>query len=447
MVLLCIGVAAWMLVSRFFGRMGEAKPGPAYLREIEITRAAGLPVTASDMKRPPIPESENAAPLYLELVELLKKKPLAKPDEDKVIKLSSSGPLSVEDLEAGRKVLLSRSDISDLVHRAVLRQDCDFDRDYSLGPALPTPEYAKMRSAARWIAGEAALLTHDGKPLEAIDHAALGFTIGRQVVKDRTLIAYLVSANIDITSLEVMQTVLYLAGDQPGIAAAARHSLANNWKFHSLAKAMHGEVVMQTVILDNFRKYGPRYGKALAGEDDSEPSAITGIGQAAVNWPLFLDNNGITLLTNTREVIGLADRPYLEAHPRLVSMRDALEISGPNAMLAKILFPVYVNVVTKPASLSAKVRIVDASAALLEWKTKHGAFPQRLEQAVNPALIDPFDLKPLRYRKKGSGFVVYSVGETGQFDGNAKDKKQYNREAVFQYPAPAFLKDSDAPHH
>ena len=48
---------------------------------------------------------------------------------------------------------------------------------------------------------------------------------------------------------------------------------------------------------------------------------------------------------------------------------------------------------------------------------------------MTQAPIDPFDLKPLRYRLEVRGFVVYSVGSTLKFDGAAND-----REAVFHYP-------------
>ena len=438
MTIIGFGVAIRFVFLRLADQLGEAKPGPAYLHELEENRAAGLPVTPADMKHTPIPESLNAAPIYLQLVDLLKKKPLSKQDEERVYRLSVPGPLAKEEMESGRQVLADRPDISDLVHRAVSRPDCDFDRDYALGPALATPEFGKMRLAARWVAGEASILARDGKTKEAIKYAESGFNIGRQLSHDPTLIGYLVSLSADTFCLEALQAILYLAADRSTIAEAVRQAIADKWKVNSLSHALKGELVLTAVIVDNFRRYGPRYGKALAGEPDTGTDTSTYLGQAAVNWPVFIDNNGILMLKSLRELIAVSDQPYPESHARAVSITNDIENSGAKAILARNLFTVYDDVIAKRAASLGKVRVVTAAAAILAYKQKHGDFPENLKVAMKPAPVDPFDLGPLHYRREGKGFVVYSVGPTGKFDGHPKDKKQYNQEAVFRYTAPGF---------
>jgi hypothetical protein len=42
---------------------------------------------------------------------------------------------------------------------------------------------------------------------------------------------------------------------------------------------------------------------------------------------------------------------------------------------------------------------------------------QELEPAwLNPVPADPYDGQPLRFRKRGTGFVIYSIGSDGQDD-------------------------------
>src|SRR5205085_2307160 len=105
-----------------------------------------------------------------------------------------------------------------------------------------------------------------------------------------------------------------------------------------------------------------------------------------------------------------------------------------------IALPEYAVLADRGAFTQAHPAVVRCAAALMTWKAKHGAFPDRLEQAITPVPIDPFDQKQLKYRREGAGFVIYSVGKTGKFSGIAANKKQYDQEAVFRYPMPAYLK-------
>jgi hypothetical protein len=59
--------------------------------------------------------------------------------------------------------------------------------------------------------------------------------------------------------------------------------------------------------------------------------------------------------------------------------------------------------------------------AVLRCKARHGTLPEGLDALV-PEFVeavppDPFDGKPLRYRKAGDRFVVYAVGRDGKDDG------------------------------
>jgi hypothetical protein len=83
----------------------------------------------------------------------------------------------------------------------------------------------------------------------------------------------------------------------------------------------------------------------------------------------------------------------------------------------------------------ADEQVTLAAAAILDTKARTGAFPTNLPGNFT----DPFNGKPLGYRLIGdNGFVVYSVGPDGTFDGNANTQSQYpTRQVFFQYPAPA----------
>jgi hypothetical protein len=47
---------------------------------------------------------------------------------------------------------------------------------------------------------------------------------------------------------------------------------------------------------------------------------------------------------------------------------------------------------------------------------------------------DPFTGKPLKYRRELRGFVVYSTGPSGTFDGGKQGVKPKSNEAYFRFP-------------
>jgi hypothetical protein len=65
----------------------------------------------------------------------------------------------------------------------------------------------------------------------------------------------------------------------------------------------------------------------------------------------------------------------------------------------------------------ASLRCAQVAVAAERYHRKHGNWPQSLADLVPqflPAVpLDPFDGKPLRYRRTDQGAVVYSVGEDG----------------------------------
>jgi hypothetical protein len=62
--------------------------------------------------------------------------------------------------------------------------------------------------------------------------------------------------------------------------------------------------------------------------------------------------------------------------------------------------------------------------ALRLYRKENGRYPENLQQLVPKYLpsmpIDPYDGKPLRYRKLQKGFKVWSVGGNRKDDGGVK---------------------------
>src|SRR5438128_8426205 len=121
---------------------------------------------------------QNAAPLYRQLMQRLKEKPLDQEADDIAEFLTSRREVTAAQLQKARQLLHSRQDVMDLIHQAAERPACDFERDWSQGPSLLLwPELATMRRAARLLHAETYLLARDRRFSDAAATQSLGFNV------------------------------------------------------------------------------------------------------------------------------------------------------------------------------------------------------------------------------------------------------------------------------
>jgi hypothetical protein len=423
-----------------------AKSRSAYLQEVAAIHRAGLPVYPVDLKKTPPPPERNAAPLYQALAALKNTIPTTTPGTDPLEPLYSRKMPTPEQLAVGRQLFTSRRDIHNAILAAVSLPDCDFQRNWALGPDLLLPEYATMRWAARRLSAESTVLLMDGKPFDAVNELVHGFQLSKHAAKDPILVAFLVSAAIDAITLAGYEKILYVEGDQPGVAEAVLKAIEKNWRPRSLAYAMRGDLVMQTVVLERFRKRGSSYFKEFSEGFEDGANITPSYLPRGGDWQGWVDDNGSFMLEASRKIIESCDLSYPEAHKKMTEAVAPIEKNTKTDMaIAQVLFPVFTQSAARRTDIHAHVNVVRVAAKLLAWKRVHGGFPDKLEQAVTPAPIDPFDLKPLRYRREGNGFVVYSIGETGKFDGGTVNVKPDAKESFFRYPRPAYLDQENKP--
>jgi hypothetical protein len=80
-----------------------------------------------------------------------------------------------------------------------------------------------------------------------------------------------------------------------------------------------------------------------------------------------------------------------------------------------VLLPAFAGKSAKEAESLARLRLGMAAVALEQFRAAHdNKYPTDLSQLVPDCLpetlLDPFDGAPLRYRKTGAGYLVYSIG-------------------------------------
>lgn len=419
----------------------------ALAQETTHAEQDGIPVRMAQLQTRQTPVQENAAPIYAELRRRLQAHPLGPQDQVAETITFSKYPFPpTAQLGQARQALTRRTDLMRLVHEAAVRPQCVFVRDWgNPEPAnIVFPEMATVRRAARLLSAESLVLAQNGKPVTAVQNEAQGFQIARHAASDRTLIAYLLGNSIDAITVATLRKILYLSHGDSATARAVQAAIETHWKPRSLAAFLGSEVAFEQGELTWLRHAGPEGLNKEAGNALPKAAKTLSIAQTdPVAWNAFLDGNGVFLLRKMQQVIKAADRPYPEACSEVQTVETKMYQENPSHLLAVIFFPSVKGAVTQRARLQAQINETQAAAALLCWKDRHGAFPDTLKAALTPAPLDPFDGRPLRYRREGTGFVIYSVGPTGRFSGGVPGGKPSTGETAFRYPLPPAFQAAD----
>lgn len=158
------------------------------------------------------------------------------------------------------------------------------------------------------------------------------------------------------------------------------------------------------------------------------------LGNPLVNQ--LLDANQAYYLSLMRPIVAASEQPYVADKP-LLKRLQALTDTEPRNPVQQLAGPALSlgGMITHAVQARAQEEAIIAGAALLAYKGRHGTFPDRLEDAASTPMRDPFSSGPLNYRREGAGFVVYSVGPDGDFDGGKPGAPRDRHQTYFRYPA------------
>lgn len=412
--------------------------GPANLARQEASaRSEGIPLTAAQLQRPLPPPSQNAAPLYVKLTKLLHDKPLGLPKYAEG--MDAFHAYTPQQVASVRKTLAARQDVMALVHQAADRPQCVFVRDWSQGGKVNFPEYMPLREAARLLKTESYLLARDGHSQEAIANQTRGFRVAEHAASDHTLLAYLVGNADESITLSGMQSILALAGPNAALDADVRQEVDAKRPRLSLRAAMAGETAFDCGVFPQMHSaegQGVEAALSAAGFPTEISRSVKASGPDQRHLHSLIDAWQADFLGRMRPLVVACGQPPPLRRAGFVSVNEKLKRDGEGAdgmlyVFSSILMPVFSDIDQNDTRTRAREAVTLAAAALLTGKAETGAYPATLPSGFP----DPCTDKPLLYRREGGGFVVYSAGPTGRFDGGRPGAKVPGQESLFRYPA------------
>jgi len=406
--------------------------------ETPVAGASARPQTAAEIIPPPVPDAENAAPLYLEALAVVEAEDvwgsnlaelaaavygalyapsahrnlLVQLEAFHVPEAGNHAPTVAEaSEELGRRLetpAVARA--IGLVEKAVALPGCRFNVDYTKGAETQLPHLAKMRGLTRFLGAVTAVVAGQGDATTAWDCVAWSLGVADAVRSEPLLISQLVRMAQAGLALSTLQEVTERASPDAATGARIDTLLARFDDLEPLTRALDGERLLFGEWL--FSQPADKV-RELVQPSDKVRDLAKAEGPAA-DPDLTPEQLAAALEAYRQTMVRLSDLsrlPYHVAKPRIEA-----EVAAAAAVpIARSLLPALTPCTRKAAEFQAQVRVTRLGLRLKLHKAAHGAYPPSLAEldlaGLTPeAQQDPFTGKPLTYRAADAGFLLYSVG-------------------------------------
>ena len=404
---------AFSLVTLAFGCRKDAPVSSASLPEaLAAAKREGLTTDWHELEMKPVPKEHNAALVYVDAEKAYKKlpEPQRKTDGELLVAAQKTDALAPAQAVLERQAFLLK-----LAEKAAALPGYAMERDWSKGLGTPFPEYAVARQMVRLLAVRALRASEAGKPLEALADLERAAQIGRHIGSEPTLIAMLVHVACATIADRAFIKILQRHGGKSEVLSAARQTAATFGPAPDLRFSYRSELPFYLMEVANMRQ-----GNSFFLNPDKPEDGLKEMIELVKNNPqltAYWESSTVWYWRRVYQELRRNEPPTLAA--RMEALLAPLEKRRSRSdYFVLIIAPVMSQAASKVQLWHAQKVLREATVSLLEARLKTGTFPE------SPTLPpDPFDDEPLRYRRTGAGFVLYSLAENGKDDGGSDEKE------------------------
>ncbi len=385
--------------------------------QIAAIKAKGEPVSMSDLGKPRVPDSQNAAVVYAKAFELIAS-PAAQKDLSTLGRFLSprereDKPVSWEEAEFAvarlRPVML-------LIEQAASRPKCQFPVNWEAGAAALCPHLAELKRLERFLLANAKLKARDGKMDEVVQSVDLAFKVGESVKDEPSLIAQIVRVAIIKKADHSLREALQYSDVEEIQAKQLHRTLMQIDLTPGFVKAMQGERAFGLWGFEYVGKHPKAFAKMMASGTGSGHLLWRLAGSYA--WRPFLYADELLYLNAMNKSVDLASQPYRERQSKGLDQ----PVDFPKyAVISRIFFPVFARARARRDEGAAEVAGSRILLALHTYHHRFHSYPETLDelraklQWEIPA--DIFSGKDFVYKRQKKGFVLYSIGPDLKDDG------------------------------
>ena len=365
-------------------------------QELERLRKAGEPTRWEDIA-PPVPKHLDGTPLVRQAIEELH---LAQ----QKFPLNVWGTYNAQVLEVARPALKTFRQALAFPHWRLVdpKQVAEFK--------TPDEEYKALREFARLLRAEALQRKRKGDVDGALESCQTILKLCRHISDEPYILAFLFQKAIFAIGTRALWDEVLADADASATAYRVVLAELRAWDIdRDFVRALKGERVVAGILAYDFFR---RKVWLLS------------------TWTAA--NQSLTLAFY-RQLLPIAQKgvPYDRQKISRLTADVMQKTQGSTLHLARILIVQPEELFDTATEVHALQRVTEVALALRLYRKEHGHYPENL-QALVPKFLpsvpsDPYDGKPLRYRKLAKGFKVWSIGGNCKDDGGVKVRDWWRR--------------------
>ena len=378
-----------------------------------------------------VTDTENAAFVWLDGAAEMTAD-AEKNDGWKRFKVASRGTnLTEAQIEWARGIIQSNQTALGTFRKAATLTKSRYPVDLTPGFNALLPHLSKLKTIARLLQAEVAVAVADGDAQRAVDAVKTILAIGRSLANEPLLISQLVSHSTDATAFATMDYLIRRLALTDAQLADLIAAFARSEDPHSLYLALIGErATFVSTAKDPYAFLATAGGPTSSSVGQSAQELFFGV----VRMTGFFERDfgfGLDALTTNIAVAKLPDPHRFAARTNWTAIETRAREG--RYILSGLLLPALGKAVHRDTEDRAKARMAQTVLAIERYRLAHANElpdnPGALVPAYLPAVLsDPFDGQPLRFKRRESGYIVYSVGPDAVDDGGlerpVKDKEK-----------------------
>lgn len=382
-------------------------------RRLMALRAAGHPTTLAELalRNKLSMGMDNAAPVYESaFAAFVPPADVNVPYVGKTTESSDRGAAWLEPTDkAVADCLAANEKCLALLHEAAGIENCRYDYNYGQG----YPQLSKLRSCVLLLKLAAISHAHKGDADAAVACVKDGLCLGNSLQKEPFTLPYLVH----IACIGAMITGMERTLSATTFTDAQLRDLGD-----ALAAAGERVDLAQTLISE----------RCLLIECTRDPSlnGMTGPGAVILKLPGIQSRGLNDILDHMEASIEAAGLPSPQRTARFREIEDRLRGLSMLHVMAQILAPAVARTAELDSRFQAHLNLARTALAIERYRLAAEKTPEQLDDLVPKYLeqvpIDPFDGRPIRYRRTEPGYVLYSIMEDRQ-DNGGKEKEQVGK--------------------
>ena len=408
---LCAAVA---ILLAFGGICLRARWNKARLQNrIDRIHADGQPTTAAELnsRYTKVASTENAGMLALDAIDGFRDTGGPAPVLDSS-KNSQATEAPTPGLLAADAAYLARNAAAiSALHAALAHPNSRMDCDLAQGFSAPMAHLGLLRKGADRLRACAEMAARTGRGELAAQCLGDGLRLARTLDREPALISFLVQTTLEAMASRATERVLSIT------PLAARDLAALQQAFHEADQALSYEGCVTGDLclnIDILRRPAAEIAKAL-GENGAITAALRVYCAFGMHTSDLAAN--IDYLDKLRLTARLPPRQQLAESRQLNAALDRT-LRFHFLPLSQMLLPSVQRAPLAALRTRESLRCTEAALAVERWRLDHaGTVPETADQlgSALPGVLreDPFDGKPIRFRRLATGYVVYGVGEDG----------------------------------